>query len=58
MRVLENGDYQLDDGRVIRADQVAKQYSSAPKVESKLPVSKPGLELSEGQSSGRIQLED
>lgn len=58
MKVLANGDYQLESGEIIPADQIGKLHKTAPKAET---VSKPAekkLELSEGQSSGIIKLED
>ena len=58
MRVLENGDYLLDDGRIIPADQIGKLHTSAPKSESLKPAEQKPQELSEGQSSGVILLED
>ena len=53
MKVLENGDYLLDDGRVIPADQVGKLHEKQPG-----PKSEDKNELSEGQCSGPIKLED
>jgi hypothetical protein len=57
MKVLANGDYQLDDGKVIPASEIGKLHQKAPKSESLKPVEK-SKELAEGQSSGVIRLED
>lgn len=57
MKVLENGDYQLDDGRVIPAAQIGKLHKTAPRTESVQP-SPEKKELSEGEASGVIRLED
>jgi hypothetical protein len=60
MKVLENGDYLLDDGRVIPADQIAKQGKTAPRSAraTEAQAKEDALELQEGQSSGTIRLED
>lgn len=60
MKVLENGDYLLSDGRVIPAAEIAKQGKTAPRsaVASEAEAKKEALELQEGQSSGTIRLED
>ena len=58
MKVLPNGDYQLDDGRVISADQIGKLHQKAPKSESLVKTPEKKTELAEGQSSGVIRLED
>jgi hypothetical protein len=57
MKVLENGDYLLDDGRVIPATQIGKLHKTAPKTEAVVPAPGP-KELSEGETSGVIRLED
>jgi hypothetical protein len=53
MKVLENGDYLLDDGTVVPASEIGKLYEKTPK-----PKSAEKDELSEGQCSGPIRLED
>ena len=58
MKVLENGDYQLDNGQVIPASKIGKLHQSAPKSESLKPSEKKPQELAEGQTSGVIRLED
>ena len=58
MKILPNGDYQLDDGRIIPADQIGKLHQNAPKSESMGTPSEKKTELAEGQSSGIIRLED
>ena len=58
MKILDNGDYQLDNGQVIPASEVGKMHKTAPKSESLKPVEKKPQELAEGQSSGVIRLED
>jgi hypothetical protein len=60
MKQLANGDWQMDDGRVISADQIAKQGKSAPRSTkaTEAEAEKDALELQEGQSSGTIRLED
>ena len=58
MKVLENGDYQLEDGRVLPADQVGKQFKAAPKSATLVPVKNEPKPLEEGASSGVIMLED
>lgn len=58
MKVLPNGDYQLDDGRIIPADQIGKLHQKAPKSESLAKAPEKKTELSEGQSSGVMRLED
>ena len=54
MKVLENGDYLLDDGRVIPADDVGKLHEKSAK-KTKQPNE---LNLEEGQCSGIIPLND
>lgn len=53
MKVLPNGDYQLDDGSIVPADKIGKIYEKDKKVKDseKIP-------LQEGQSSGPILLQD
>lgn len=58
MKVLENGDYLLNDGRIIPASEIGKLHQTAPKSESLKPAEKKPQELAEGQSSGNILLED
>lgn len=58
MKVLANGDYQLDNGQVIPASEVGKLHQKAPKSESLAPKETKKQELAEGQSSGVIRLED
>lgn len=60
MRVLENGDYLLDDGTVIPAKEIGKLHEKAPKAQSASEAKEEDSkqELSEGQSSGVIRLED
>jgi hypothetical protein len=60
MKILENGDYQLDDGRIIPASEIGRQFEKAPKSESAVEAEKSGEKqtLAEGQSSGVIRLED
>lgn len=58
MKVLENGDYQLDDGRVVPADQIGKQFKAAPKSAVLSPEKEAPKPLEEGASSGVIRLED
>jgi len=60
MKVLENGDYLMDDGRVITSMDIAKQHKIAPKSLKALEAEEKTAtrELSEGQSSGTIRLED
>jgi hypothetical protein len=58
MKVLDNGDYQLDNGKVIPASEIGKAHQKAPKSESLKPKESKPQELSEGQSSGVIRLED
>ena len=53
MKVLENGDYLLDDGTVVPADEIGRLYEKNP-----VPASDEDNELSEGQCSGPIRLED
>jgi hypothetical protein len=55
MKVLENGDYKLDDGTIIPRDQVTQQYKNAQ--EKKSPEGKKD-DLQEGQCSGKILLQD
>ena len=50
LKILENGDYELPDGRIIKADEVGKIYEK----DRKEPQD--GLRLEEGQCSGPIQL--
>jgi hypothetical protein len=52
MKVLENGDYQLDDGSIVPADKIGKLFEKEPK---KKPEKD---QLEEGQCSGPIQLHD
>jgi len=60
MKVLENGDYLLDDGRVIKAADIAKQGKTAPRRAGacEAEAKREALDLQEGQSSGTIRLED
>ncbi len=58
MKILPNGDYQMDDGRVIPASEIGKMHQKAPKSESLKPSQLKPQELAEGQSSGVIRLED
>ncbi len=60
MQILENGDYLLDDGRVIKAEDVAKQYKTAPRSAKSLEAEESDTDnqLQEGQSSGPMRLED
>ena len=58
MFIDEKGNYHLDDGRVILADQVGKQFKAAPKSATVLPEKDAPKPLEEGQSSGVIKLED
>jgi hypothetical protein len=55
MKQLPNGDWLLDDGRTVKADDIGRQY------ENKNPKKKPDenqLNLEEGACSGPIRLED
>lgn len=60
MRILENGDYVKDDGTVIPADEVGKQYKKAPRSQESLEAeaADESKQLQEGQSSGPMRLED
>jgi len=54
MQVLPNGDYQKDDGTVIKKEDVGRLH-----LESRKPESEPDkMELQEGACSGPIQLHD
>lgn len=57
MKILEDGRYQLDDGRILTQEEVASLHKKAPsaKLASK---SEEKDSLEEGQSSGTIRLED
>lgn len=55
MKILEDGRYQLDDGRILTQEEVASLHKKAP---SAKPEPSGKDELSEGQSSGTIRLED
>jgi hypothetical protein len=54
MNILENGDYQLDDGTIIPKEQVGQQYKKLQEA----PPSKEKEELQEGQCSGKMLLTD
>lgn len=60
MIICKNGDYQLDDGRVIKAEDVAKQHKTAPRSTESLEAeaANESKQLQEGQSSGPMRLED
>lgn len=55
MKVLDNGDYVLEDGKVISKDDIVKLHEKTPKGSKETETKD---DLSEGQSSGRIRLED
>lgn len=57
---LENGDWQTSDGRIIKADEIGKQFKSAPRSKKAMETVEDdeSSQLQEGQSSGRIRLED
>lgn len=54
MKILDDGRYQLDDGRILTQDEVIKLHEKAPS-RKKEPQD---TELAEGQSSGPVRLED
>lgn len=58
MKVLESGDYQLEDGTIIPKDKIAKQHLSAPSVKTEKKQKDEKAELQEGQCSGKIPLTD
>jgi len=51
-KILENGDYQFADGRIIKAADIGKMYEKEEQEKDQKS------ELKEGQCSGRILLED
>lgn len=54
MKVLENGDYELSDGRIIKASEIGKLHEK----HTKKSTDDNPLNLEEGGSSGPIHLED
>jgi hypothetical protein len=59
VHVLEDGRYRLDDGRILTAEEVTRLHRMAPLSETaQKRQDEEARELSEGESSGRIQLED
>lgn len=54
MKVLSDGSYELDDGRILTQEEVLKLHEKAPAKSKKEDKD----ELAEGQSSGTIRLED
>lgn len=55
MKILENGNYLLDDGTEISADEIGKQYKKSPR---KVKQQDEADTLQEGECSGPIQLHD
>lgn len=53
MRQLENGDWELSDGRIVKAEEIGKLHEKSEKPEPDNP-----LNLAEGQCSGPVLLED
>ncbi len=57
MKVLEDGRYQLVDGRILTPTEVADLYKTAPR-DTKISEDKKKQELGEGCCSGPIPLCD
>jgi hypothetical protein len=58
MKVQEDGSYKLDDGRVIPADQIGKLHTETTRKVMESPQKPQRIELSEGEVSGIMRLED